>query len=250
MSTLCYKTFTVSDFDVLVAQPFDLKSPFRSTVPLLAYWSNPTGRLSDLTETIGFSVSQDATLTFEYTVLPTKGQGKASHTDLMIRAPSLAVAVEAKYTEPDYDLVSSWLSDHPSSNRKLVLGSWLDMINSAIGCNLSIQQVNGITYQLIHRTASVCSIHATERAIIYHCFDLGDGHRYESQLRELACLIAAPEMLWFFLFATMISKSQPYLQMQKDWKANLSRDFSVPVRKLLTDRNMATFGQPVVTSFQ
>jgi len=250
MPTLRYNKITVPDFDALVAQPFNLRSPFRSTVPLLAYWSNPSVRLSELTETIGFSIPQDAALTFEYTVSPTKDQGKASHTDLMIRAPSLAVADEAKYTEPDYPLVAAWFGDPPSANKTLVLGSWLNMINSAIGCNLTIQQVNGITYQLIHRTASVCSIPATERAVVYHCFDLGGGHCYEDQLRELAGLIAAPEKLRFFLFATTISKSQPYLQIQREWEANLSRDFSVPIRKLLTDRNLATFGQPLVTSFQ
>lgn len=250
MPTLKYKKTTVPDFEALVAQPFDLKSPYRSTVPLLAHWSNPSGRLSELTETIGLRIPQDATLTFEYTVSPKQGRGKASHTDLMVTAPTLAIAEEAKYTEPDYDLVAAWLGDPAPLNKTLVLGSWLKMINDAIGCNLAIEQVKKITYQLIHRTASVCSIPATERAMIYHCFDLGDDHCYEDQLRDLAGLIAAPEQLKFFLFSTTISPSDPYLQLQRDWKANVSRDLSVPIRKLLVERNLATFGQSVVMTFQ
>lgn len=249
MPTLAYHTHTVLDFDKLVAKPFDLKSPFRSTVPFLAYWSTPSVRLSEITEAIGTSTPQDATLAFEYTVSPTRGRGKSSHTDLMIRASSVAVACEAKYTEPDYDLVATWLGDSPSKNRESVLGSWLDMINSAIGCDLRIQQVGGITYQLIHRTASVCSVQASERAVIYHCFDLSDGHCYENQLRQLSGLIAAPKKLKFSLFATTILKSQAYVQMQKEWQAKASSDFSVPVRKLLIDRTLATFGPTVATRF-
>lgn len=42
-----------------------------------------------------------------------------------------------------------------SANKLLVLGSWLGMINQAVGCDLQIEQVQDIEYQIVHRSASV-----------------------------------------------------------------------------------------------
>jgi hypothetical protein len=249
MLTLKYKKDKVPNFDSLIEKPFDIESPSRSTVPFLAYWSDPQSQVSKYSSALGFTVQQEATLTFEYTVEPSNGKGNASHTDLMITAPDLALGTEAKYKEPKYSLVSSWLGDPPSDNRKLVLESWLEMVNLNAGCQLTIQQVKNITYQLIHRTASVCNIKAKTRAVVYHYFDPVDSHSkyYENQLRNLASLIAAPHVVQFFLCTTTIFKSEPYAQMQQEWLPNKGQDFSDRVRKLLRERNVATFGQPLIT---
>jgi hypothetical protein len=48
-------------------------------------------------------------LHFEFTVEPLRGRGTPSYTDLMVQSESLCLAIEAKWTEPIYNSVSSWL---------------------------------------------------------------------------------------------------------------------------------------------
>jgi hypothetical protein len=60
-------------------------------------------------------------MSFEYQVPPNRGRGKASHSDLMIGWDRAAAAIEAKWTEPEYELVSEWLGAKPTRNRKEVL---------------------------------------------------------------------------------------------------------------------------------
>ena len=117
MPTLEYKANEVPTYEALVGQPFDLKSPYRSTVPLLAYWSDAAARLRAFGDAIRVRIPGDATLTFEFTVSPSMGNGKASHTDLMVQCPLAAIAIEAKYTEGPYPTVADWLGDLPTENK-------------------------------------------------------------------------------------------------------------------------------------
>jgi hypothetical protein len=250
MASLTYKLTSVPDYDSLVEQPFDLKSPFRSTVPHLAYWSNPDERLAELEKLLGLSLGGDPVLAFEHTVPPAKGQGNASHTDLMIVSSQTAVGMEAKYTEGEYDLVSAWLGEPPSENKRLVLEGWLDLIARATGPQLRVEQVKDCTYQFIHRTASVCSVGAERWAVVYHGFDLTEDRRryYLAQLTRLAGLIAAPDKLRFFLLTNTMTKSPAYADLQAKWRANEGRDFAQDIRRLLGQRNVAAFHDPVVTT--
>lgn len=248
MASLTYKLTSVPDYESLIEQPFDLKSPFRSTVPHLAYWSNPDERLVEVKSLLNLPLQGEPVLAFEYTVSPAKGQGKASHTDLMIVSPQTAVGMEAKYTEGKYDLVSDWLGEPPPENKKLVLEGWLDLISHATGCRLTVEQVKNCTYQSVHRTASVCSVRAEKRAVVYHGFDLAEDRRryYLTQLAALAALVAAPDKLRFFLLTNTMVKSQAYSDLQTKWQANEGRDFAQDMRRLLRQRNVATFSDPVV----
>ena len=114
--------------DTYGAKEFD--SPTRSTIPLLEYWRNPAPRLQELSEALGFSLPSRVQLNFEYTVSPPRGRGKASHTDLMIVSPEIAIAIEAKWTESRYEKVRDWLGNksigHPTYS--LCLGSCLGVV--------------------------------------------------------------------------------------------------------------------------
>lgn len=252
MPILRYLNEVVPDFNALIHQPFNLNSPYRSTVPHLSYWSNPANRLTDFSNSIGVAVPSEAELTFESLTHPIMGMGNPSHTDLMIVSPGLAIGVEAKYTEPPYADVRYWLEINPGENALLVLQGWLQLISDATGCQLTLEQVQNCTYQLIHRTASVCSVEAVRRVVVYHCFDVTELQRryYTNQLQTLANLIAQPTKIQLLLVTTTMSKSAPYSRLQERWDANEGRDFSVEIRNLLSEDNIAEFGDPVVTSFE
>jgi hypothetical protein len=251
MATIWYMTNQVTGFAALVDERFNLKSPSRSTVPLLAYWSTLDGRLAEFCDALELTVPSDPSLIFEYTVVPSRGKGKASHTDLMILSSALAVAVEAKFTEPRYPTVAKWLGTPPVQNRKRVLEGWLDTINRATGGQLMPEQVRTVTYQLIHRTASACTPPAENRVVVYHCFDLVDEYRsyYSEQLARLANLIAKHELLAFYLCESSLSKTAAYAELQVRWRANTSRNFADAVRQLLKTQSIATFSTPVVSRF-
>lgn len=125
MVTFQYKSKTVPDYQSLIAAPFDLDSPYRSTVPLLAYWADPDSRLAQISKVM--PLSGNVTLDFEHDVRPPKDAGRASCTDVMILTDHVAIAVEAKYTEPQDETVRDWLGGQPMS--KLTrLNRWLGLI--------------------------------------------------------------------------------------------------------------------------
>lgn len=65
----------------------------------------------------------------EFTVDPVKGKGKPSHTDLMLIGNDIAVAVEAKWTEPPSGTVEEWISEGVNSNNRLgVMRGWLSLL--------------------------------------------------------------------------------------------------------------------------
>ncbi len=99
----------------------ELDSPRRSVVPLVDFWRTPEKRVHELGELIGLPLHPPAKLVFEYAVEVQSGRGKASFTDLMILTGDTAVAIEAKYTEPEYENVRAWLRDPVEDNRTKVL---------------------------------------------------------------------------------------------------------------------------------
>lgn len=162
-----------------------LASPNRSTIPLLDYWREPVGALSRLSRDLGWELDAQSELTFEYEVPVRRGRGKGSFSDLMIVSKGLAVAVEAKYREPPYEDVRTWLGDPPTSNRGAVLGGWLEMIGAATGRNLTVEKVVGLPYQLVHRAASACSVDRPRRMVLYQLFRADGLAYYESALGGL-----------------------------------------------------------------
>jgi len=106
----------VADFSSLISSytSKELASPKRSTVPLLAYWAQPEARFRELCPHLGLDPSGPLEFHFEFPVPVQRGTGKASFTDLMILSPTFAVAIEAKFTEPAYEIVEDWLATHPS----------------------------------------------------------------------------------------------------------------------------------------
>ena len=250
-TTINYKRGTVADFASLVSLGFDLASPFRSTVPLLAFWTDFDARLAEFGERLKLPFEGDVVIDFEHTVAPPQGSGKASHTDLMVLGRACPIAIEAKYTEPKYPTVSRWLGAPASENKMLVLQGWLDLINKAADSNLTSDQVQGSTYQLIHRTASACTPRADRRAVVYHYFDPVERRleEYRHHLQALSALVAAPSRLSFVLYVSVIQKTTAYAQLQANWLRQGKPDVSAQVRKLLIDHSVGTFSEPIIWTF-
>ena len=90
----------VPDLVALIARypAGEFESPYRSTIPLLSLMRDGQAVVQDVLVACGFAPNPD--LHFEFTVPPKKGKGKPSHTDLMVCAGPVCMAVEAKWTEP------------------------------------------------------------------------------------------------------------------------------------------------------
>jgi len=247
MIPIQFMNSSVGAFSELVDQPFDLKSPFRSTALHLAYWRDTEQALKSFRAALTIPVPVDACLAFEHRVPPSEGIGNDSHTDLLIRSAETVIGVEAKYTESKYDLVSKWLGEPIPPNKALVLKGWLDMIASATGSTLNVEAVGNCTYQLLHRTASVCSQKAGQRVVVYHCFDCDDAKReyYLGILRGLTHTIGSCNVLRFCLITHRFHPTDRYRALQDMWQSGV-RDLSGDVRTLLKAGEVGTFDAPLV----
>jgi hypothetical protein len=137
--------------------PDEFASPTRSTVPLLSFLKHGGPLLQDLlAETVGGS--DPAGIHVEYTVDPPKGQGKASQTDAMLLRNEHACALEAKWTEPPYSDVRTWIAEGKNrENREAVLSGWLSLLQDFTGRALKVEDFGQTTYQMVHRAASACA---------------------------------------------------------------------------------------------
>ncbi len=193
-------------------------SPRRSTVPLLDYWREPQQRLGEFAAAIGLDLGLPAELSFEFPVRPPKGRGKPSFTDLMISTQDAAVAIEAKFTEPPYQDVRSWLRDPVEVNRSDVLRGWLQLINGAVGCSLQQDSVMALPYQLIHRTASACSVERPTRAVVYLGFGTDSPACYAGDLAALRRLIGDGNGIRLHAVACAVEKLPNFDALEARWQ--------------------------------
>ena len=189
----------------------------------------------------------EATLSFEHCVAPPKGIGRKSQTDLMILTDQYVVGVEAKYTEPRYQTVEKWLGT--SSNRRSVLEGWLDLVRSVReNMDIRVEDILDLSYQLIHRCASVCSHTVGKRAIVYQCFDQDEtkSEYYRSNLNSLKKRLGSPTNLLFMLVSHPLLKSEQYSELQFLWDKGMRR-MHKKVLGLLRNAAVCEFRKPEVT---
>jgi hypothetical protein len=131
--------------------------------------------------------SDHCELHFEYQVPVQRGRGKPSYTDLIILGDDVAVAIEAKFTEPRYESVRTWLGPKQATNRADLLEGWIRAIGAVTEAAVDPEIVRELPYQLIYRPASVGCVKQRKRVVVYQLFagspapyyaeDLGDWHR-------------------------------------------------------------------------
>jgi hypothetical protein len=236
------RTKCTADFPKLVNEykPAELASPRRSTVPLLAFWANPDSRFRELAKYTGLDPIPPVDFCFEFPVHVQHGKGKASFTDLMIISASFAVAIEAKYTEPEYETVEKWLSKPGRKNREAVLGGWLSLIQQATGVRLELAQVAKCPYQLIHRTASACSPPVQRRWVVYQVFSKSLPCYYLGHLTNMQRLLCGQSCLSFGVLLSPFDGSVEYSKICARWE-NGERDLSTEVRAALLSGPLSEF---------
>lgn len=229
--------------ELLEAMPqaaFD--SPMRSTVPLLDYWRSPQMRIDTLCSDLALAAPVETELHFEYQVPVRAGRGKPSFTDLMILTANAAVAIEAKFTEARYETVEHW---RDPDNRMAVLGGWLSAISTATNTQPSVDEVMGIPYQLVHRTASVCCLARRHRVVVYQVFGGPPAPHYLEDLQRMARICG--ERIAFNLMHCPFRASAEFDQLRGRWKAG-ERRMHDAVRKAMLEKPLADYGDPVWTS--
>ncbi len=190
--------------DVLVLyHPHEFESPTRSTIPLLSLLKYESAIWKSLIRSKN-AVDHEIEGHLEFTVDPVKGKGKPSQTDLMLIGNDIAVAVEAKWTEPPYSSVEEWITEGVNSNnRREVMRGWLSLLQPHAPPALHLVAFRGATYQMVHRAASAC---ATSRspALAYLQFSpLASGiepdiKQVQSML-SLSRICSAPPLRFHFL---------------------------------------------------
>ena len=213
--------------DCYLGTEFD--SPTRSTIPLLQYWRTPEPRLAKLRAALHLPLPDPVLLDFEHKVYPRRGRGRASHTDVMLTSPSLAVAIEAKWTEPRYEVVETWLGDSP--NRRDVLQAWFDLLERCGAGPLRPGHVLELPYQMIHRAASACSAESASNPwLLYFVFDPHPSTRseYLTDLRGLRDALGSRSSLGIMLVECAIEKTPVHARLQARWDAG-ERALHAPV---------------------
>jgi hypothetical protein len=241
----------VGSFEELLKKlgPDAFASPKRSTVPLVDFWRVPEQRLRDLWEQLRVRQPGDTDLHFEHEVPVQRGRGKSSFTDLMIFADDVAVAIEAKFTEPRYESVGTWLSGAPTANRMDVLEGWLCAIESAAETSIPREAVRNLPYQLIHRTASACCVGRRNRLVVYQVFGDSPANYYAEDLGRFAAAIAAPDRIAFVLLGCACRPTEMYARLEERWGAG-ERDLCDDVCEALLAGALLNFGQPVAITIQ
>ncbi len=216
----------------------EFASPTRSTIPLLSYWRNPITRIDELKKVIKHSSSESIYLDFEHRVPTQRGKGNPSCTDLKLSFGSTSVYIEAKYKEPRYAEVGTWLNKSNTKNRHEVMTGWLQLLNKCSGEDLKISDVEALPYQLIHRAASACYGNVHNRLLVYQVFTESTAKRdmYISDLRSLSKLLGGGSKLEICLVECVIDPTDFWLDLQKKWKSG-ERDLSSEVFDGLMDNN-------------
>jgi hypothetical protein len=218
-------------------------SPLRSTLPLVDFWRTPEARLAQLSAAIGVALLPPIELCFEFPVPVQRGRGNSSFTDLMIIANSAAVAIEAKLTGPRYQTAGDWLRDPPGENRNEVLEGWLDLIRDATGTSLSVREVKDLPYQLIHRTASVCSVLRPVRAVVYQVFAEGLPEYYVNDLSKLWGRLGRSAAISFHVLSCPLYSLPTHQDVVKKWKQR-NHPVGDAVRAALLTGTLFSFGEP------
>lgn len=240
------------DFDDvagIVGRTKDLQRLTRSTVPLLAWW--PENAQENLAPGVDLS---HAKAHFEYAVSSScttcKSKGKASMTDVMVLLDNAAIAVEGKYTEPRYDTVGVWRNKGKNTeNRENVLAHWCDLIEKYTETKVDPARLDGLVYQMLHRTASACAA-AKGRGgaeVVYLVFGKPPmSSKYAADLTAAADILDPTKKIRFNLLYIPTFRGNDYSEIERlVGRATNDEERSELISEaLISKRKLYQFGEP------
>ena len=240
----------IDSFEKLLASysTSEFNSPYRSTVLLLDYWRTLENTAKAFEKLVGVDFCNKMQFYFEYGVPVQCGEGKSSFTDLMLVGNTTAVAIEAKFREPPYETVSKWLNKKNKKNRKKVLKGWISLIRSGTGVSLTPNDIASLPYQFIHRTASVCSVAATSRYVVYQVFEPAKEEYYSQKMKALAKLLQGDSTLSFCLVVCPFKPLEDYKKLLDLWDTGC-RKLSSQVSEALKSNCIARFAESRLIEF-
>ncbi len=205
-----------------------LQSPYRSTVPLLSLVQHSQPDWQSLLSRLG--APPDSTIHFEYCVPSPKVNGNPSQTDALIMSDSKVWAIEAKWTEPRYETVASWIrrkrrsdaGDHDADAKKTVQG-WLDYMQPHASRALHVDEFADAVYQTVHRAASACAVATANRLrpeLVYLHFhpsplrSTASTDQYVTDLRHHRSLLGPAPQLGFTVVEMSLAPTAAFQAIQ------------------------------------
>ncbi|MDO8863722.1 hypothetical protein Q6D67_18680 [Haliea sp. E1-2-M8] len=232
-----------------------LRSPYRSTVPLLSLVEHSQPDWRSLLTSMG--APTDSTVYFEYCVASPKPGGNPSQTDALLISDSRVWAIEAKWREPRYDTVTKRIRNPESdgADPRTTVSGWLQYFRPFAKQDLCLDDFMDVVYQVLHRAASACAV-ATARHVLpelvylhFHPSSLRNSattDQYISDLRHLHKLLGNPAGLKFSVVEMPLEPTAAFEAIQGlDKTASESAE---KVKAALCREPLFTFGKPVITA--
>jgi len=223
----------------------------RSTVPLASYWRDQSKALATLAIALDLPDLATAHIEFEAKT-PSVGRAEASHTDVMVRSRSASVAIEAKWTEPEYQTVARWSAT--VQEPRPVIAHWLKRLHPFANPP-GFDGVSDLIYQMLHRCASACDPEREIAAMVYQVFTDSE-HRaepYEKSLKKFVETIRPTRRLRVRLIEVPMKKTPQYHIIERDLAQRRLRDqgfiASPVVRRAVARDELFDFFEPVVREF-
>lgn len=234
---LYYKNKTIKNISELLNcySTSEFKSPYRSTIPLISLFMQNRNFINEIDPNIE---PTKCDFTFEFITKLNQGKGNSSFTDLMILDGKNSIAIEAKRTEPKYNTVEKWIGENPE-NRKIVIESWLKLINKTITPKISTNDIKNLPYQMIHRLASACSQEKENIYLVYFGFDLKPKMKeyYIQNLKVLSELLQKKVTVKLICFE--IEKKEKQKRLESLWSKG-DRNFTNEIKKSIVENNLMT----------
>jgi hypothetical protein len=234
----------VGDFETLVShyRKSEFEPPFCSTIPLLSFVRDKT-ILNELTARCAFS-SRPA-FHFQFRMPLPLGSGKPSRTDLMLTDNEQRATIDARWTEPPYELVKHWLGPSPTTNRRDVLSGWLGLLNRQAAVPVTHGAAAEISYRLLSRAAAMCNSGGALAQICYLRFrsKQQDNPALREVLRDdlvrLRNILGRSELFQFRLFEADIAATPAFHKLTE--LPRRSKRSALAVRQALVSETLFSF---------
>jgi len=154
----------------------------------------------------------------------------------MVTAPGFAIAIEAKWTEPRYELVRDWLGNTP--NKAEVLRGWCDLLERRMVGRLVERDLGTLPYQMVHRAASACDEAGVRSGcwLVYQVFEATGNSLGEclADLQNLGQLLGPGSSLGIAVIECSVDPSDALGGLRTRWREG-ARQLAQSVRASLAN---------------